>query len=37
MAEKYADQLVRLPLFYTLTDTEQQYIIDKVKEFYAHK
>ena len=37
MAEKYADQLVRLPLFYTLTQMEQQYIIDKVKEFYAHK
>lgn len=37
MAQKYADQLVRLPLFYTLTEEEQQYIIDKVNAFYAYK
>jgi dTDP-4-amino-4,6-dideoxygalactose transaminase len=37
MAQKYADQLVRLPLFYTLTEIEQQYIIDKVNAFYAYK
>lgn len=37
MAEKYADQLVRLPLFYTLTENEQLYIIDKVNAFYAYK
>ena len=37
MAQKYADQLVRLPLFYTLTENEQLYIIDKVNAFYAYK
>ncbi len=37
MAEKYASQLIRLPLFYTLTEQEQQFIIDQVKKFYAAK
>jgi dTDP-4-amino-4,6-dideoxygalactose transaminase len=35
MAEYYADCLLRLPLFYTLTSEEQQFIIDKIFEFYA--
>ena len=37
MSEKYATQLVRLPLFYTLTEEEQQFIIDQVTRFYASK
>lgn len=37
MSERYATHLLRLPLFYTLTEEEQQFIIDKVKEFYACK
>ncbi len=36
-AEMYADRLVRLPLFYTLTDSEQQHVIDQVNHFYADK
>ena len=35
MAERYATHLLRLPLFYTLNKEEQQFIIDKVKKFYA--
>jgi len=34
-ATRYANQLIRLPLFYTLTPAEQQYIIEQVKGFYA--
>jgi dTDP-4-amino-4,6-dideoxygalactose transaminase len=37
MSEKYASQLVRLPLFYTLTSEEQQFIIDAVIRFYANR
>lgn len=37
MSERYATHLLRLPLFYTLTEEEQQFIIDKVKQFYACK
>ncbi|MCR4990815.1 MAG: dTDP-4-amino-4,6-dideoxygalactose transaminase [Lachnospiraceae bacterium] len=29
-----SDRLVRLPLFYSITDEQTDYIIDKVKEFY---
>jgi dTDP-4-amino-4,6-dideoxygalactose transaminase len=32
--EKYTDLLLRLPLFYSLTEEEQDYIIDSVQEFY---
>lgn len=31
---KESDRLVRLPLYYGLKESETQYIIDKVKEFY---
>ena len=33
-AEYYADRLVRLPLFYELSETDQRYIIDTVLAFY---
>lgn len=33
-SDKYTDCLVRLPLYYGLTDAEQNYIIDKIIEFY---
>ena len=29
-----SDRLVRLPMFYTLTSDEVDYIVGKVKEFY---
>ncbi|HWB63150.1 MAG TPA: DegT/DnrJ/EryC1/StrS family aminotransferase, partial [Chitinophagales bacterium] len=32
--DKFADTLLRLPLFYTLTDSEQQYIIENVLAFF---
>lgn len=32
--ELYASRLVRLPLFYTLSNEDQYFIIDKVNEFY---
>ena len=32
---KESDRLVRLPLFYSITDEQTDYIIDKVKEFYS--
>lgn len=31
---KFSERLIRLPLFYELTDSEQNYIIKKVKEFF---
>lgn len=31
---KESDRLLRLPMFYRLTDTEVDYIVSKVKEFY---
>jgi dTDP-4-amino-4,6-dideoxygalactose transaminase len=34
-SEKYANQLLRLPLFYSLTSEEQNYIIESVKQFYT--
>lgn len=36
-SQRYASQLVRLPLFYTLTAEEQQFIIDTVIRFYANR
>jgi len=30
----YTDQLIRLPLFYELTITEVNYIIDSIKSFF---
>ncbi|MBD1227485.1 dTDP-4-amino-4,6-dideoxygalactose transaminase [Xenorhabdus griffiniae] len=30
-----SDRLVRLPMFYNITDTEQQIVIDRIKEFFA--
>lgn len=33
--DRYADTLVRLPLFYDQTDEQQTFIIDKIKEFFA--
>lgn len=35
MAEHYSECLVRLPLYYTLMPSEQQFIADKIMEFYA--
>ncbi len=35
MAEHYAGCLVRLPLFFTITVEQQQYVIDKILEYYA--
>ena len=34
ISDYYSDCLVRLPLFYELTESEQQLIIDKIIEFY---
>ena len=34
-SDRYTDCLVRLPLFYDLTDEEQAYIIDKIKAYYG--
>ncbi|MER0442081.1 dTDP-4-amino-4,6-dideoxygalactose transaminase [Emticicia sp. W12TSBA100-4] len=34
ISDYYSDCLVRLPLFYELTEIEQQLIIDKIIEFY---
>jgi dTDP-4-amino-4,6-dideoxygalactose transaminase len=31
---KESERLVRLPMFYSLTESEVDYIVDKVKEFY---
>lgn len=33
-ADFYSDCLVRLPLFYELTDSQVEFIIDKISEFY---
>lgn len=32
--DRYADTLVRLPLFYDLTDEQQSFIIDKIRTFF---
>ena len=32
--DKYADQLIRLPMYYDLKDEEIEYIINKVQKFY---
>jgi dTDP-4-amino-4,6-dideoxygalactose transaminase len=34
-SDNFTNCLLRLPLFYELTDAEQQHIIDKVVEFYS--
>jgi dTDP-4-amino-4,6-dideoxygalactose transaminase len=34
-ADKYTQNLVRLPLFYDLTESEQDFIISKLIEFYS--
>tara|TARA_B100001027_G_scaffold203281_1_gene164589 strand:- start:545 stop:1027 length:483 start_codon:yes stop_codon:yes gene_type:complete len=34
-ANKYAERLVRLPLFYDLNNEEVHYIIDSVKDFFS--
>lgn len=31
---EYSERLVRLPLYYGLKDSEQDYVISKIKEFY---
>ena len=31
---KESERLLRLPMFYTLTEAEVEYIVGKVKEFY---
>ncbi|MEZ4942875.1 MAG: dTDP-4-amino-4,6-dideoxygalactose transaminase [Saprospiraceae bacterium] len=33
-AEKYADQLLRLPLYATLTSTEQEYVLQLLKKYF---
>ena len=35
VAESTSDRLVRLPLFYNLSDDQQTYVIDKVKRFFS--
>jgi dTDP-4-amino-4,6-dideoxygalactose transaminase len=35
-SEKFTEQLVRLPLFYELSDKSIQHIIQSVKDFYIH-
>lgn len=32
--DKFTDQLVRLPLFYELSDIQQQFIIEKISDFF---
>jgi dTDP-4-amino-4,6-dideoxygalactose transaminase len=34
ISDYYSNCLVRLPLFYELTEADQQLIIDKIVEFY---
>lgn len=34
MSDHYSDRLIRLPLFYELSDSDQDYIIQSVLEFY---
>lgn len=34
---KESERLVRLPMFYSLTEEETDYIIESVKEFFAHE
>ena len=34
---KESERLLRLPMFYALTEDQVTYICDKVKEFYAVK
>jgi dTDP-4-amino-4,6-dideoxygalactose transaminase len=33
LAEAYYDQCLSLPMYPSLTDEEQQYVIDKIKAF----
>jgi len=33
--DKYADQLVRLPMYYDLKDEDVEFVIDKIKSFYS--
>lgn len=33
--DKFSDRLLRLPLFYELTESQQAYIIEKIANFYA--
>ena len=35
--DRYADTLIRLPLFYQLKDDEVTYIIDQIKDFYKNR
>ncbi len=35
--ERYADCLLRLPLYYELLETEQNYIIDEIKKYFTQK
>ncbi len=34
---KESDRLVRLPLYYGLTDEDREYVIDKIHEFYRNR
>ena len=33
-SDRYSDRLIRLPLFYELSNDMQELIIDKINEFY---
>jgi hypothetical protein len=33
-AENYYEHCLSLPMYPTLTDSEQQFVIDKISEFY---
>ncbi len=34
-AERYSDTLLRLPFYYSITDTEIEYIVDSIKQFFT--
>jgi dTDP-4-amino-4,6-dideoxygalactose transaminase len=34
IAEAYYESCISLPMFPTLTETEQDFVINKIKEFY---
>lgn len=36
MTDQYADRLLRLPLFYTLSSEEVTYIVNQIQTFYEH-
>ncbi len=37
LCDKYADTLLRLPFYYELTTTQQNFVIDEIKKFFLQK